>query len=293
MTLVVIYHQQQADQSKSVNVGKWQMGVLLKLTTKLSVKHNKEQKEGTYMESVRIIELQNDSSILAIYNPDDIASYGLTSSFLSEYINAGMNGPILMQFIADFVHEHLMDDISDDYNDYMPVALSIMNLPNDRILPAMLLIKRQSAFLAQYVQLRQRGPQPIDEEAKQYITEYINEFMQEKNSNGNKKQSKDEKQEPIEYIDQYLFRFENLNNAMSACKFIPFEKCIESSLIKYDKTYYILFLCDSKESDHIYGNVLQFLEYGDEEEHIAPEFLQEHGTLITDQLEKIVQAGIV
>lgn len=269
------------------------MDVLLKLTTKLSVKRNKEQKEGTYMESVRIIELQNDSSILAIYNPDDIASYGLTSSFLSEYINAGINGPILMQFIADFVHEHLMNNISDDYNDYMPVALSIMNLPNDRILPAMLLIKRQSAFLAQYVQLRQRGPQPIDEEAKQYITEYIDEFMQEKNSNGNKKQSKDEKQEPIEYIDQYLFRFENLNNAMSACRFIPFEKCIESSLIKYDKKYYILFLCDSKESDHIYGNVLQFLEYGDEEEHIAPEFLQEHGTLITDQLEKIVQAGVV
>ena len=269
------------------------MDVLLKLTTKLSVNRNKEQKEGTYMESVRIIELQNDSSILAIYNPDDIASYGLTSSFLSEYINAGMNGPILMQFIADFVHEHLIDDISDNYNDYMPVALSIMNLPNDRILPAMLLIKRQSAFLAQYVQLRQRGPQPIDEEAKQYITEYITEFMQEKNSNGNKKQSKDEKQEPIEYIDQYLFRFENLNNAMSACKFIPFEKCIESSLIKYDKTYYILFLCDSKESDHIYGNVLQFLEYGDEEEYIAPEFLQEHGTLITDQLEKIVQACVV
>ena len=269
------------------------MDVLLKLTTKLSVNRNKEQKEGTYMESVRIIELQNDSSILAIYNPDDIASYGLTSSFLSEYINAGMNGPILMQFIADFVHEHLIDDISDNYNDYMPVALSIMNLPNDRILPAMLLIKRQSAFLAQYVQSRQRGPQPIDEEAKQYITEYINEFMQEKNSNGNKKQSKDEKQEPIEYIDQYLFRFENLNNAMSACKFIPFEKYIESSLIKYDKTYYILFLCDSKESDHIYGNVLQFLEYGDEEEHITPEFLQEHGTLITDQLEKIVQACVV
>ena len=152
MTLVVIYHQQQADQSKSVNVGKWKMDVLLKLTTKLSVKRNKEQKEGTYMESVRIIELQNDSSILAIYNPDDIASYALTSSFLSEYINAGMDGPILMQFIADFVHEHLMNDINDNYNDYMPVALSIMNLPNDRILPAMLLIKRQSAFLAQYVQ---------------------------------------------------------------------------------------------------------------------------------------------
>ena len=151
MILAVIYRQQQADRSKSVNVEKWKMDVLLKSTTKLSVKHNEKQKEGTYMESVRIIELQNDSSILAIYNPDDIASYGLTSSFLSEYINAGMNGPILMQFIADFVHEHLMNDISDDYNDYMPVALSIMNLPNDRILPAMLLIKRQSAFLAQYV----------------------------------------------------------------------------------------------------------------------------------------------
>ena len=271
------------------------MDVLLKLTTKLSAKHNKEQKEGTYMESVRIIELQNDSSILAIYNPDDMASYGLTSSFLSEYINAGMNGPILMQFIADFVHEHLMDDMSDDYNDYMPVTLSIMNLPNDRILPAMLLIKRQSAFLAQYVQLRQRGPQPIDEEAKQYITEYINEFMQEKNSNGKKdsKQSKDGKQEPIEYIDQYLFQFENLDTAMFACKFIPFEKCIESSLIKYDKRYYILFLCDSKESDHISGNILQFLEFGHEEEYIAPEFLQEHGTLITDQLEKIIKADLV
>lgn len=244
------------------------------------------------MESIRIIELQNNSSILAIYNPDDMAAYGLTSSFLSESINTGINVPILEQFIADFVHKYLMDNISDDYNDYMPVALSIMNLPNNRILPAMLLIKQQSDFLAQYVQLRQCGPQPIDEEAKRYITEYINEFMQEKNSNRKKgvKQPEDTQQEPIEYIDQYLFRFEDLDTAMSTCKFIPFKKCIESSLIKYDKKYYVLFLCNSKESDHISGNVLQFLEFGHEEKHIAPEFLQEHGMLITDQLEKMIQA---
>ena len=66
MILAVIYRQQQADQSKSVNVEKWKMDVLLKSTTKLSVKHNEKQKEGTYMESVRIIELQNEISYMNI-----------------------------------------------------------------------------------------------------------------------------------------------------------------------------------------------------------------------------------
>lgn len=237
------------------------------------------------MEHVRIIEMEENVSILALYNPDDMAENGLKTSTLKNPGSLGIAGPDLIQMIADLVYTNIKIYTQEEYNGYLPVSMSIMNLPGDRVLPAMLLIKQQTASFTQYVTAHIKGqnPLPLDTAAKEHIQDYINEFLHEKDSS---------QTEQTGDIEQYLFRFDSLTDALSACRLIPFGKCTESCIIKHNNKYYMLLSYKFEKPDDTDIPLLRFLEFGYEEDNITPGFLKEHGTLISDQLENIVKTGL-
>lgn len=244
------------------------------------------------MENVRIIEMQDNISIMALFNPDGIRSCGITASKLNMFCKLGLAQPVIAQLATGFIHPYFVENVDDEYKNYVPVAMITKTLPNDLILPVLKLVPNVETAKEFTESKDGRGVKDLmSGESEKYIAEYIDEYMKQQNNSCD--QNNQPAKEPGTNIKNwYTFMFPTLSMALDACFAIPAKASNTSDIIRHKDKYYISFLSDSVDETSIETSCILMAEFNGVKSGISHTYLYEHGTLITDQITKVREAGL-
>lgn len=244
------------------------------------------------MENVRIIEMQDNISIMALFNPDGIRSCGITASKLNMFCKLGLAQPVIAQLAAGFIHPYFIKNVDDEYKNYVPVAMITKALPNDLILPVLKLVPDVETAKELTESEDGRGIKDfVNGESEKYIAEYIDEYMKQQNNTCD--QNDQPAKEPGTNVKNWhTFMFPTLGMALDACFAIPIKASDASDIIRHKDKYYISFLSDNVDEKSIETSCILMTEFDGVRSDISHTYLYEHGTLITDQIKKMREAGL-
>lgn len=243
------------------------------------------------MENVRIIEMQDNISIMALFNPDGVQPCGITASRLDLFCKLGLAQNILTQLAAGFIRPYFISNVDDEYKGYIPVAMITTSLPNDLILPVMKLVPDAETAKEFTESDDGRGVKDLmSDEYEKYISEYIDEYMNQQDDD-----TCGQDDQPAEETDGKnwcTFMFPTLNAALDACFAVPIKASKASDIIRHKDKYYISFLSDDMEEKSIETSCILMAEFNGAKSGISHTYLYEHGILITDQISKVREAGL-
>lgn len=242
------------------------------------------------MENVRIIEMQDNISIMALFNPDGIRPCGITASRLDMFCKLGLAQNIIAQLATGFIQPYFKENVDDEYKDYVPVAMITRTLPNDLILPIMKLVPDVETAKEFTKSDDGRGIRDLmSDESGKYISEYIDEYMDQQSNSCDRGNPPAEKPDGENWC---TFMFPTLSAALSACFAVPVKTSKASDIIRHKDKYYISFLSDGVEEKSIETSCILMAEFDGARSGVSHTYLYEHGKLITDQIAKVLEAGL-
>lgn len=242
------------------------------------------------MENVRIIEMDDNISIMALFNPDGIRSCGITASRLDLFCKLGIAQNVLTQLAAGFIRPYFIENVDTEYKGYVPIAMIAKTLPNDMILPVMKLVPDPETAKEFTESDDGRGVKDLmSDEYEKYISEYIDEYLNQQDDSYNQNNPTTEEADGKNWC---TFMFPTLGAALDACFAVPVKTSKVSDIIRHKDKYYISFLSDDVEEKSIETSCILMAEFNGAKSGISHAYLYEHGTLITDQIAKVREAGL-
>lgn len=233
------------------------------------------------MENITIVKTDDNQHLFALYNPDNVRQYGITASTLayqSELFNAlGSSQLFIGQLMNNFIMPYFKETTKDQYADYKPVSVNFKQLPDDMVLLVVQFCKNTFECDGNCPKCQHNPKTELEDTAQQYI----NEYLKEKNTSLD------------EYQELCVLRTASLDDTLRACKVLPVNYCIGGDIIKYEGAYYMSFSFYDKDWNTIQWNVSALAEFGTWESPIRHGFLEEHGTVISDDLLKICKSSLV
>lgn len=245
------------------------------------------------MENVRIIEMDDNISIMALFNPDGIRPCGITASRLDLFCKLGIAQNVLTQLAAGFIRPYFIENVDTEYKGYVPIAMIAKALPNDMILPVMKLVPDPETAKEFTESDDGSGVKDLmSSKSEKYISEYIDEYLNQQDDSYDQNSQNNFTTEETDSKNWYTFMFPTLGAALDACFAVPVKTSKASDIIRHKDKYYISFLLDDVEEKSIETSCILMAEFNGAKSGISHTYLHEHGTLITDQIAKIRESGL-
>lgn len=240
------------------------------------------------MENIRIVESQNGSYMIALYNPDETKRYGLTQSIIKRSCETNKASEFIEGVINGFLYPYFQDNTGEKYKHCLPIRLSFVEFDNndkEAILAVMEFAKDQDTYSRRFDDDGHRAEYTALQHRCRIITQaYINEFIKEKQT---------DQCESTGVKDWCVFEVRTLSTALDICKYVPTKYCLDGDLIKHNGKYYVSFEILKDDIDTVYPNITAMERFGNVIGSIRHAYLTEHGTLLSDNLIELCKSDLV
>ena len=235
------------------------------------------------MENITIVHLIESPGIAVFYNPAMIMNMGLDEPTLTEFQKSGQLQLVIPPIINGVLMPLLIEHEGMQYADWIPVALLFGKIPAGGILPILHLVHDQSEIINKNFHAISE-----DESLKQSIEQYIDDYMYTEMRHVTETPNKTNDTDT--YPEYFMFRFDNLTNALNICTIVSFDKCKNAQMWKYKNKYYIIFDSERSTAENISAIIAEY-DGMEEPSYIAIEHIAEHGECIVKdiiQMQKVL-----